>query len=293
MEESENQISKTRIQLENALKEIHTHYEKSSLSWLKSIKVVLLEIPLASIAWAMFFPIPYTNIPLSLSSILIHILIATTLLVVPVNLIVGAYQQYRIKSLAKHKNIFTYIDKLNTLEKEYFERYLGAQLQLIRKPKKSQILSLSISFPEYLVYGPRDVSFCDKSGTLCIDFTQDFLGVQGRLLVVKKNIDDIDSTVNEVRLVYTEHKWEIFINTLFADSNAFAETYTFSLLKRYAEMYSLSGFVHILFKKIQKNKWTLFVIIEDYLPVPFDGYKYFNDFIDKAIGVIKILLEAS
>ena len=284
------EIEKLRNEIKKKIKRVFEVKYDPRFTLFRSTKFLLIETLIAMIFLSLFFKPIFLDLSQAFSFLLMQSIFAITLIVFPINIVLGILHNLQVKKALEREKLADDVLLLIDIEKSAFEKNMNHSIEIERLPTEKEIILLSSSFPQYVVFGPRGETYTmGKDKKIRIYCIQDFLGYQGKLLVVEKELEfDIK---HEIKLIYDEHKWILFINNEETDLAELNETNTLKLLNQYAEMFSLDGHVYIIMTKKRAKKY-LFIIISEYLPLEFEGYSLLPEFISFSLELTKVIHDA-
>lgn len=284
------EIEKLRNEIKKKIKMVFEVEYDSKFTRFRSTKFLLLETLIAMVFLSLFFKPAFFNLPQAFSFLLMQSIFAITFIVFPINIVLGILHNLQVKKALKRGKLTDDLLLLIDIEKRIFEKNINSSVEIEKLPTKKEIILLSSSFPQYVVFGPRGETYTmGKDKEIRIYCTQDFLGYQGKLLVIEKELEfDIK---HEIKLIYDEHEWILFINNEEMSLAELNETNTLKLLKQYAEIFSLDGHVYIIMTKRRARRY-FFIIISEYLPLEFEGYSLLPGFINFSLELIKVIHDA-
>jgi len=180
------------------------------------------------------------------------------------------------------------------LEMDEFEKNLGLETSKVYLPNLNYLASLAYFSQEYLLFGPRNERLngvLDKI-EIKIHTSQDYLGYEGRLLVITLISDNEDASSIKCDISYQEKEYSAYTST-----KKLAGCLTVPEIKDFVisffEVFSLrsQGWIKIAECDKSKQKIKIDIIIDDYLPLSTVLYselkKYLNFFGKSFLDMIK------
>lgn len=265
--------------LRNEVKQIiHKTYDESKNLLLKlsnklskSYSVVVVELFIGLILYAILGMIHSEYYNLALALPILPFIVAVTIFILPFNVILAAVTNMIALKNIKNTQLFQTVSKLIQEESQILSKNTKISFEEIILPPEKVVYKTANILPELLLYGPREEQFSCVFDNIKfkIKLTQNENGFNGRLFVIEYNIDV--KYLTDLKITITpEEKVYVYSGVSKLDMLSFIEDIQ-ETLRNFATKISKISTAHLLLIKKASIK-TLKIIIEDYHPLDSDKY---------------------